>query len=330
MGALRRSRVTCVLALCIAFGATFACGRPSGRRPVESTTESTTTTRSAALSAPAEAAVAKPEITAEPLGTTRLVWGAALLGAKPPDVRIVVRNRGNATLDVTDFHANLSATRAELALRCDEEAPIGRDASRVEPGEAATFDRTFNCVLPLSGTYDASVTVTFGNGAARREERVEKPIVLTVEAPDAQDPHRVEGVPGLWAAVGTGRVLATSSANDHAMLAVILVNGTSEEVKLPAMRISLRVERNGTRASCNESALPLHTPRMLEAGDTHMETVNATCVGLGTSGRYEISARLLAGERATELGRLAVDVTSDPQRIDPTRGLPRREMDISE
>lgn len=323
MGALRRPRVTCALALVVAFGATFSCGRPSASRPPTSTT----TTTSAALSAPAEPATAIPEITAEPLGTTRLIWAPALLGAKPPVVRIVVRNRGTATLDVTDFHADLQANREELSLRCGEEDPIGRDASRVEPGEAATFDRMFDCVLPLSGTYDASVTVAFGNGAARREELVEKRIPLTVEAPNAEEPRRVNGVPGLWSAVGSGQLLATSTANDHATLAIILVNGGSDEVSLPPMRVSLHVERNGKRATCNEAPVPLHTPRMLEAGDTHLETVNATCVGLGASGRYEISARLLAGEHPTSLGRLRVDVTTDPQRIDPTRGLPRRESE---
>src|SRR5262249_48098035 len=138
-----------------AFCATFACGKP--KEPVAATT----TTTAAALTTPAVAppAVPIPEVTVEPLGERRLTRAPALLGAKPPIIRIHVRNKGTATLDVSDFHADLRAIHESFKLRCGEEAPVGRDASRVEPGEAAVFDRAFDCVLPLSGRYDATVIV---------------------------------------------------------------------------------------------------------------------------------------------------------------------------
>lgn len=265
------------------------------------------------------ARAAKPELTATPRGDTRLTWAPALLGAKPPVVRIEVANAGDASLDVREFVARLEATRDGATFECAEEEPIGRDATTVAPGKKVTFHRTFECALPLPGTYDARIVATFGSGPRRAEHRVPSAFELDVVTPDAYAPRPLAGVDGALVAIGTGRLLAASSAEGSATLAMLIVNASSREVKLPSLRVALSVEREGQRASCREDAVALEAPHALAPGHSTVATVDVECIGLGAAGRYELSARVFAGDRTTRVGPLRVDVTRNPLLIDPER-----------
>ena len=83
------------------------------------------------------------------------------------------------------------------------------------------------------------------------------------------------------------------------------------------MRVAIRVYRVGNPIPCEDQPLVLGTPAVLGPGDAYYEPIDVSCLGLAVPGTYDVAARLVVprgseGDREIALGRLRVDVITDP------------------
>jgi hypothetical protein len=269
------------------------------------------------------------DVTAEIRGPTRVRYEPALLGVTRPIMRITVRNRGSAPVDVQNLRARLVATRDGTPFRCAHEiGPPERspETQVLSAGTSAVFERALDCALPLAGKYSVRVVVAFGHAAPWSEGAAVQTLELNVVAPANREPVPIQSIPGLWAAVGAGGVVSATSKDASGKLAIALVNGGATTIEIPPLRLALRVYRAGLSVPCEDEPIKLQTPASMAPGRTHVEVLQVSCLGLAKPGRYEVAARLLvaggSAESELELGRFRVEVSSDPARLDPARGVP--------
>lgn len=304
-------------------GAALAACGPSARTSPEPTRAQIPTALTAAETTDTA------QVTAEVTRPTRVRYDPTLLAASRPAVRITVGNRGTSSIDVSNLRVRLDATRDGVPFQCaDEVGPPARsrETQTLSAGTSAVFERTLDCALPLVGTYSVRVVVAFGRASPWTDGVTVRTLEVKVAASTNSAPQAVEGVPGLWAAVGAGGVVSATSNDAAGKLVVALVNGGLTTIDLPRLRLALRVYRAGSPIPCEDEPIRLSAPRSLAPGRTHVEVLAVSCLGLGKAGHYDIAARLLVPASGSEgeiaLGRLHVEVSSDPGRVDPTRTLP--------
>lgn len=182
------------------------------------------------------------------------------------------------------------------------------------PGRSFVFDRALDCSLPLVGAYAVHVGVSFGAGEWSRPREI-RAFTLSVTALPNESPREIEGIAGLWASMGSSAAMHGSGGHGRTLLG--FVNATSAPLSLPRMRLLLRVRRVGSSFHCEDKPILLDLPDVLPAGEAHYEPIEVSCLGLTVPGEYEIAAQLLlpdsgGGEREVSLGRLRVDVVTDP------------------
>lgn len=273
-----------------------------------------------------ESAPATGEAAVEIRAPVRARYVPHLLGPSRPTLGVAVTNRGGGPLDVSNLQVRLEAAREGVAFRCAEKvgAPGGvREPAMLAPGQTFTFERDLDCALPLEGTYAVRVAVSFGTGpwAAPRDVRT---FTLSVASIKTEAPRAVEGVEGLWAALGASGVVE-GPAGAHGRIAVAIVNGGRVPLELPPLRLALRVTKRGTPIPCEDEPTALRSPRVLGAGGVYREPIEVSCIGLGHPGTYDVEARLLQpGDRETQLGTLRIVVDDAPERRDPEMWPPRR------
>jgi hypothetical protein len=254
----------------------------------------------------------------------RARYDPTLTAAPKPSLAIVVTNRSARPLDVSDLRVRLEAARQSVAFRCAKEVgadPGEREPTTLAPGASFVFDRSLDCALPLVGAYAVRVGVAFGSGPLRTARDVQA-FTLTVTAmPDVQ-PREINGVPGLWAALGSNSKLAggVGRGNGHTLLT--LVNATRKPIELPHMRLALRVYKVGNPIPCVDEPRDLALPTVLAPGDAHYELVEVSCLGLAVAGSYDVAARLVVprgteGDHEVALGRLRIEVVTDPTLLIP-------------
>ena len=178
------------------------------------------------------------------------------------------------------------------------------------------FERAIDCMLPLTGRYEIKVSVSFGQGPSRVVRTVRE-VKLDVQAPNHLEPKPVSAIPGLYAAVGSSALLVGESGRGSGRIAVALVNGASQPIELPKLRLALQVFRAGSSIPCEDAPIDLDVPSLLAPGQTQRSPVDVSCLGLYTPGRYEVVVRLRIGDAAEELGRLRVEISDDPARRMP-------------
>ena len=230
---------------------------------------------------------------------------------------MVVTNRSAKPLDVSDLRVHLEASREGVAFRCAKEvgAVLGaREPTTLAPGASFVFDRALDCALPLVGAYAVHVAVSFGKGLSRTPRDV-RAFSLTVTPLPNVGPREIDGLPGLWAAMGSSNKLAGGRGPGRTVLT--LVNSTSAPIAVPAMLLALRVYKVGGPIPCEDQPVALATPAVLPPGDAYYEPIEVSCLGLAVQGAYEVVARLVVprgseGDREIALGRLRVDVITDP------------------
>ena len=265
------------------------------------------------------------EVAVELRAPKRVRWVPATLAPSKPMLAVVVKNRGEVPLDVSNLRVHLQAIREAVSFRCAEE--VGADLGAREPealavGASFVFDRTLDCGLPLVGSYAIHVGISFGHGswAVAREVRS---FSLRVFATPAIEPRRVEPIPGLWGALGSTSVMQGGQPGRSGRLVVALVNGGGAPLELPRLRLVLRVFRVGTPIPCEDAPIELHAPAVLGGGESYHEPIEVSCLGLGVDGKYEVAGRLEMGGPddgwQVELGRLRVEIVDEPLLAPPRR-----------
>lgn len=253
----------------------------------------------------------------------RARYDPALGGAAKPSLAVVVTNRSAQPLDVSDLRVHLEATRQSVSFHCAKEVgpTLGeREPTTLAPGESFVFDRALDCALPLVGAYSVRVAVSFGNGAFRTPRDVEA-FTMTVTALPKVEPREIEGLPGLWAALGANSLLGGGVGHGRTLLTI--VNATRSPIELPRMRLALRVYRLGNPIPCVDEPSNLGLPAVLGPGDAYDELVEVSCLGLAVPGTYDVAATLVVargseGDREISLGRLRIDVVTDPTIVMPS------------
>lgn len=160
------------------------------------------------------------------------------------------------------------------------------------------------------------VAVSFGKGAFRTPRDV-RAFSLTVTALPDVEPREIDGLPGLWAAMGSSNTLTGSAGRGYGRTLLMIVNATRAPIEVPPMRLALRVNRVGNPIPCEDQPLVLRTPPVLGPGDTYYEPIEVSCLGLAVAGTYDVAARLVVprgseGDREIALGRLRVSVITNP------------------
>ncbi|CAN5897636.1 hypothetical protein BH11MYX4_BH11MYX4_24120 [soil metagenome] len=280
-------------------------------------TAATATTRASAAPADASPAVG---VAVEMRGPLHARYDPTTAATTKPSLSVIVTNGSAQPVDVSDLHVHLEAVRETIAFRCAAQvgAPPGvREPSTLPPGQSFVFDRALDCALPLVGAYQVRVGVSFGKGPDRAP-RIVRALGLTVTALPNVAPRKVEGSPGLWAALGASPLIPGGAGHGRTLLTI--VNATDQAVELPPMRLVLRVYRAGNPAACEDEPQTLALPAALGGGASYHEPVEVSCLGLAQPGSYEVVARLIvsggtAGDREIGLGRLHIDVVTDPSLI---------------
>ncbi len=250
----------------------------------------------------------------------RARFDSSVLAAAKPWLGVVVTNRSQVPVDVRDLRVHLEATRESASFRCSRVVGADkgeREPSVLQPGASFVFDRALDCALPLVGTYSVHVGVSFGSGEWSRPRDV-RAFALTVTALPTIAPREVDGLPGLWASVGSSVMQQGASGSGRTLLA--LVNATRSPIALPPMLLALRVYKLGSPIPCEDKPIALSLPAFLAAGQAHYEPIEVSCLGLTTPGTYDIVAQLLVprddgGTLDVSLGRLRVDVVTDPALV---------------
>ena len=167
------------------------------------------------------------------------------------------------------------------------------------------------------------VAVSFGRGPFRAPRDV-RAFTLTVSALPKVEPHEIEGLPGLWASLGSSNKLAGGAGRGNGRTLLTLVNSSRKPIEVPRMRLALRVYKLGNPIPCEDQPLVLGAPAVLGPGDTYSEPVEVSCLGLSVAGTYDVVARLVVprgteGDLEIAIGRLRVDVVTDPTILIPPR-----------
>jgi hypothetical protein len=195
--------------------------------------------------------------------------------------------------------------------------PRSREPAILAPHAFYVFERTIDCALPLTGSYLVRMAVAFGGEASR--PRASRTFAISVSAPDRSSPRPVDHAAGLWAAVGASGLLSGETGLGSGRIAVSLVNAGPSRVVVPPLRLGLRVYRGSGPIPCEDEPVPLRAPAFLEPGEVHREPVSVSCLGLHAPGEYEVAARFLRdGADDIEIGRLRVEISSDPSRRTPS------------
>jgi len=272
----------------------------------------------AAPSSSAPPAPSSPGVTVavEMRGPLHVRYDASIGAAAKPSLSVVLTNRSVQPVDVSDLHVHLEAVRENVAFRCASQIgapPTVREPSTLAPGQSFAFDRALDCALPLVGAYQVRVGVSFGK-AADRVPHVVRALGLTVTALPNVEPRKLDAA-GLWAALGASPMIPGGEGHGRTLLTI--VNSSRAAVELPPMRLVLRVYRAGNPAACEDEPQTLALPVALGAGASYQEPVEVSCLGLAQPGSYEVVARLIVsggteGDREIALGRLHIDVVTDP------------------
>jgi hypothetical protein len=279
---------------------------------------------STVTSAPAPAPVDAVDVHVEVRAPLRARYDPSVGGAQRPSLGIVVTNRSKQPVDVSNLRVHLGAVREGVAFRCAKEVgpQIGdREPSVLAPGESFVFDRDLDCALPLVGAYAVRVAVSFGRGQARSPRDV-RAFTLTVAAPANVEPREIEGVPGVWASMGSSNKLTGGVGRGYGRTVLTIASSARKPIELPRMSLALRVYRAGNPIPCESEPVALAAPAVLGPGETHVEPIEVSCIGLGVPGSYDIAARLVVprgseGDREIALGNLHVDVVTDPTVLMP-------------
>ena len=307
--------------VCLAFlVASCAPASPAGRA------SPTAAVAPASTAAPASVTNAARDvgIEVEVRAPLRARYDPSVVGAAKPSLGVVVTNHSVQPLDVSDLRVHLEATREGVTFRCANEvgAPFGgREPTTLAPGASSVFDRALDCALPLVGAYSVRVAVSFGKGPFRPPRDV-RAFRLTVTALPNVEPRAIDGLPGLWAAMGSSHNLAGGVGRGYGRTLLTIVNSTREPIAVPPMRLALRVYRVGNPVPCEDQPLVLGTPPVLAPGDAYYEPIEVSCLGLAVPGTYDVAARLVLprggeGDREIALGRLRVYVVTDPTLLIP-------------
>jgi len=278
--------------------------------------------RSSAPEAPPSAR--NVDVVVEVRAPLRARFDPTVNAAAKPSLGVVVTNRTAQRVDVSGLRVHLEAARDGVEFRCAKEVgpQIGdREPSSLAPGESYVFDRALDCALPLVGAYSVRVAVSFGEGPFRMPREV-RAFTLTVTALPKVEPHEIEGLPGLWASMGSSNKLAGGVGRGSGRTLLTIVNSTRKPIEVPRMRLALRVYRLGNPIPCEDTPLVLGTPAVLGAGETYNEPIEVSCIGLSVAGTYDVVARLVVprgseGDLEIALGRLRVDVVTDPMFLVP-------------
>jgi len=304
----------CLVASCASASSSSPAGRASATAAVA--------TRSNAPAVPPAARVV--DVTVEVRAPARARFDPSIGGATKPSLGVVVTNRTPEPVDVSDLRVHLEAAREGVEFRCAEEVgpQMGdREPSSLAPGESYVFDRALDCALPLVGAYAVRVAVSFGEGPFRTPREV-RAFTLTVTALAKVEPHEIEGLPGLWASMGSSNKITGGAGRTFGRTLLTIVNSTRRPIEVPRMRLALRVYRLGNPIPCEDKPLVLGTPQVLGPGDTYSEPVEVSCLGLSVPGTYDVVAKLVVprgseGDREIALGKLRVDVVTDPTIVVP-------------
>ena len=266
------------------------------------------------------------DVVVEVRAPLRARFEPSLGAASKPSLGILVTNRTASPVSVSGLRVHLEAAREGVEFRCAKEVgpQLGdREPSSLAPGQSYLFDRDLDCALPLVGAYSVRVAVSFGDGAFRtpRDARV---FTLTVTALPKVEPHEIEGLPGLWASMGSSTKIAGGAGRGGGRTLLTLVNSTRKPIEVPRMRLAMRVFRLGNPIPCEDQPLGLGAPAVLGPGDTYNEPIEVSCLGLSVPGSYEVVARLIVprgseGDLEIAIGRLRVDVVTDPMLLTPPR-----------
>jgi hypothetical protein len=279
---------------------------------------------SSAAPAPAPRAAGEVGVAVEVHAPVHALYDPSVGGAVKPSLGVVVTNRSLRPLDVSDLRVYLEAARESVAFRCAKEvgAPLGaREPTTLAPGASFVFDRALDCALPLVGAYSVRVAVSFGRNAFQTPRDVHT-FGLSVTALPKVEPREIDGLPGLWAAMGSSNKLAGGVGRGYGRTLLTIVNATRKPIEVPRMHLAVRVYRAGHPIPCEDRPILLRTPAVLGSGDAYHEPIEVSCLGLASEGTYEIAARLIVprgaeGDREVALGRLRVDVVTDPTIMAP-------------
>jgi hypothetical protein len=308
-----------VLALALLV-ASCAPATPAGR--TSATAAVTPRSTAAALASPP--AAKDVDVVVEVRAPLRARFDPSVGAAMKPSLRIVVTNRSVIPVDVSALRVHLEAAREGVEFRCAKEVgpQLGdREPSSLAPRESFVFDRDLDCALPLVGAYAVRVAVSFGDGPFRALRDV-RSFTLTVTALPKVEPHEIEGLPGLWASIGSSNKLAGGAGRGNGRTLLTLVNSTRKPIEVPRMRVALRVYRLGNPIPCEGAPVVLAVPAVLGPGDTYSEPMEVSCLGLSVAGTYDVVARLVVprgteGDVEIALGHLRVDVVTDPTLLIP-------------
>jgi hypothetical protein len=317
--AMKLGRIVAITTLGIlvaSCAATAQSGRASSTAAVS--------TRATVAPAPAPPAPRDAEVAVEVRAPVRARYDASVLGAEKPWLGVVVTNRSARPIDVSDLRVYLEAAREGIAFRCARVVgakPGDREPTALAPGETFVFDRALDCALPLVGAYAVHVGVSFGNGEWSRPHEV-RAFNLAVTALPSIAPREIEGRPGLWAAMGSSSKLLGGARGGHGRTVLAVVNATRAPIEPPHMRLALRVYKQGNPIPCEDEPLTLALPEVLGPGETYYEPIEISCLGLSVAGTYDVAARLIVprgteGDREISIGRLRVDVVTDPSLPNP-------------
>lgn len=293
-----------------------ACGPTASPGRASSTAAVATAPRAAA---PPTTEAREADVAIEVRAPLHARYDSAVLAAAKPTLGIVVTNRTDHPIDVSDLRVHLSAARNGIDFHCNRVVgpALGeREASTLGPRSTTVFDRTLDCALPLVGSYAVRVGVSFGEGEWKTPHEV-RAFGLTVTALPAVTPREISGQPGLWASMGSSTTLLGSPNGGHGRTLIAIVNATRAPVEPPRMHLALRVFKTGSSIPCEDQPVALAVPDVLGPGQTYYEPVEVSCLGLSVPGTYEVVARLIIrrgteGDREIPIGRLRVEVVTDP------------------
>lgn len=265
----------------------------------------------------------RPELWVGVKAPASIPYDPAALGVGGRYVSVRVRNLSRQPANVEGLHASFTATRDGVSFPCKEHvggSPNMREPPTLDPGEEATFERPFDCTMPLPGRYDVKVFIRFAPSAP---PDLAGEFTTQLVATNHRVPHPQPGHEGLYAIMTGGAVTRPLSPEawrrgDYTVV-IALINGGTQPVSLAPARVAFEVFKKDNPLPCSGAAEPLDVPKTLAPGMVHIVRAPVACAPSG-EGQFEIVGHLALGGSASdgaEIGRLGLRVTREPTQYVP-------------
>ncbi len=275
--------------------------------------------------APAPPAPDRQEVRLTLRAPGRATYNPEALGLGGQFVVIRLENLGPRAVWIAPLRVAFSAWREGVAFPCQDHVGGSarvREPSWLSPGQSFAFERDIDCMLPLPGTYEITVSARLGDAPVDpAAQGLAGSFRLELE-PGHRSPRALPSRAGLFAVMTGSRATRPMSpeawARGDYQVLVAVINASTRPVALGPGRLAFLVYRKGSPLPCSGQAAPIALPQVLLPGTTRVVRAPVACAP-SSEGQYEIVGQLSLDEAGepVEIGRIGLLVTSDPRLYAP-------------